>query len=84
MNRITGAIAALAALLLVASAGTAAAVPGDTGPSADAGPPSDLPGPVPDFVGDILETINDFLSGSVDSLGKAVSGLTPGGEAAGG
>jgi hypothetical protein len=41
-----------------------------------------MPGPVPDFVGEINRTIGEFLSGSVDSLGSAVSDLTPGGESA--
>lgn len=43
------------------------------------GPPVDLPDPVPDFVGDILGSIRSFLDGSIDQLGDAVSGLTPGG-----
>jgi hypothetical protein len=80
-------VAALAGLVLLAGAGTAVATPGeagsDAGPPADAGPPSDLPGPVPDFVGEVLGAVNGFLSGSIDALGEAVSGLTPGGEAAG-
>ncbi|MFB6205611.1 MAG: hypothetical protein ABEJ05_03655 [Haloglomus sp.] len=82
--------AALLALLVV-GAGAAAAAPGaapekasaddqDASPSADAGPPSDLPGPVPDFVGEIHDTIRGFLNGSVDALGEAVSGVTPGGD----
>lgn len=47
---------------------------------AQAGPPSDLPGPVPEFVGDVLGAIRSFLDGSIDRLGEAVSGLTPGGK----
>ncbi|MFB6218652.1 MAG: hypothetical protein ABEH77_05650 [Halobacteriaceae archaeon] len=46
---------------------------------AAAGPPADLPAPVPDFVGGILDAVRSFLDGSVDNLGEAVSGLTPGG-----
>jgi len=74
-------VAALAVLALTLGAGTAAAAPDDA-PSenapAEAGPPGDLPGPVPDFVGDVHETIAGFLDGTVENLGKAVSGLTPG------
>ena len=81
------AVAAVAALALLVGAGTAAAAPGngnapdDAGPD-EAGPPTDLPGPVPEFVEEIHRTVGAFLDGSVDSLGSAVSELTPGGEAA--
>ena len=73
-------VAALAALALTLGAGTVAAAPDNAQASenGEAGPPSDLPGPVPDFVGDIHETIGGFLDGTVESLGEAVSGLTPG------
>jgi hypothetical protein len=30
-------------------------------------------------VGDVLGTVNEFIGGTVDSLGEAVSGVTPGG-----
>ena len=70
---------AVALLALLAGAGTAAP------PTVDeaAGPPTDLPGPVPEFVGELHRTIAGFFSGSVDSLGSAVSGPTPGGGSAG-
>lgn len=42
------------------------------------GPPGGLPEPVPDFVGDVHDAIRSFLDGSVDTLGEAVSGVTPG------
>jgi len=79
------AVAAVAAVALVAGAGVGAAAPGsgnapdDAGPGS-AGPPTDMPGPVPDFVGEIHRTIGEFLDGSIDSLGSAVSDLTPGEE----
>jgi len=82
------AVAAVAAVALVAGAGVGAAAPGsgnapdDAGPGS-AGPPTDMPGPVPDFVGEIHRTIGEFLDGSIDSLGSAVSDVTPGGEAPG-
>jgi hypothetical protein len=82
------AVAAVAVLALVAGAGVAAAAPGrgnapdDAGPD-QAGPPPDLPGPVPDFVEEIHRTVGEFLDGSIDSLGSAVSDVTPGGEASG-
>lgn len=57
--------------LLVGTAGTAAAAPGD-------GPPSDLPEPVPDFVSDLLGAISSFVNGAIDALGSAVSEITPG------
>jgi hypothetical protein len=83
--------AALLALLVV-GAGAAAATPGQApekaqdsdhrtgheGPPADAGPPVDLPSQVPDFVSGIHEQINGFLDGTVENLGEAISGLTPG------
>jgi len=56
--------------------------PDDAGPD-QAGPPTDLPGPVPDFVEEIHRTVGEFLDGSIDSLGSAVSDVTPGGEAPG-
>lgn len=83
LTRIT--VATIAVLALLVSAGAAAAAPGngnapdDAGPD-QAGPPTDMPGPVPDFVEEIHRTIGEFLDGSVDSLGSAVSDLTPGGE----
>ena len=83
LNRIT--VAAVAVLALLVGAGTAVAAPGngnapdDAGPDS-AGPPTDIPGPVPEFVGEIHRTIGEFLDGSIDSLGSAVSDLTPGGE----
>lgn len=78
------AVAAVAVLALLVGAGAAAAAPGsgngnapdDAGPD-QAGPPTDLPGPVPDFVEEIHRTVGEFLDGSVDSLGSAVSDLTP-------
>jgi hypothetical protein len=87
-------IAALLALLVL-GAGAAAATPGqapdgvsandqggDAGPSVDVnvGPPGGLPDVVPDFVGDIHDGIDGFLDGSIESLGEAVSGVTPGGD----
>lgn len=81
MQRKSIVLAVLAAsLLLVGSAGAVAAQPEDAGESGDAGPPGDLPDQVPDFVSDVHGAISDFLVGTVDSLGDAVSGLTPGGE----
>jgi hypothetical protein len=74
-------VAALAVLALTLGAGAAAAAPDDAPPEnapAEAGPPGDLPGAVPDFIGDIHETIGGFLDGTVETLGKAVSDLTPG------
>jgi len=88
LRHVTAALLAL----LVLGAGAAAATPGaapddappddqgDAGPSADAGPPGDLPSQVPDFVGDIHDRVGGFLNGSIDSLGEAVSGVTPDGE----
>jgi hypothetical protein len=91
VRHITAALLAL----LVLGAGAAAATPGgapddvpandqggDAGPSVDVnvGPPGGLPDVVPEFVGDIHEQIGGFLNGSVDSLGEAVSGVTPGGD----
>jgi hypothetical protein len=91
MNRrhVTAALLAL----LVLGAGAAAATPGaapddvpatnqngEAGPSVDVGPPGDLPSQVPDFVGDVHDRIGGFLNGSIDSLGEAVSGVTPGGD----
>jgi hypothetical protein len=87
-------IAALLALLVL-GAGAAAATPGqapddvpaddqdgDTGPSVDVnvGPPGGLPDVVPDFVGDIHDESGGFLNGSIESLGEAVSSVTPGGD----
>lgn len=46
---------------------------------AQAGPPSDLPAPVPDFVGDVLGRVRSFVDGGIDSLGKALRDVTPGG-----
>ncbi|MEF8780690.1 MAG: hypothetical protein V5A46_08435 [Haloferacaceae archaeon] len=43
------------------------------------GPPGGLPEPVPEFVTDVHGAIRSFLDGSMDRLGDAVSGLTPGG-----
>lgn len=43
-----------------------------------AGPPVDMPDPVPDFVVEIHSTIGDYLEGGLDSLGDAVSSITPG------
>lgn len=89
LRHITAALLAL----LVLGAGAAAATPGaapdgvpandqggDAGPSVDIGPPGDLPSQVPEFVGDIHEEIGGFLDGSIDSLGEAVSGVTPDGD----
>jgi hypothetical protein len=78
--------------LLVVGAGAAVATPGQApdsaqdgnsqngheGAPADAGPPTDLPTQVPDFVSSIHEQISGFLNGTVDDLGAAISGLTPG------
>lgn len=85
-------LVALLAVLLVGTAGVAAA-PGnapadagpaeDEGPPGDAGPPVDLPDPVPDFVSDIHGAIGDFIDGSIDHLGSVVSDLTPGYDGAG-
>lgn len=47
---------------------------------APAGPPGDLSTPVPDFVGGVLDAVRSFLDGSIEILGEAVSGLTPGGD----
>lgn len=57
--------------LLVGTAGTVAATPGE-------GPPTDLPDPVPDFVSDLLGAIASFVSGAIDALGGVVSEITPG------
>lgn len=73
----------IAFTVLLLTAGTAAAVPGQAGPATDggdAGPPSTLPEPVPDFVTGILDSINGFLDGTVEALGEAVSGQTPDGD----
>lgn len=75
MKRIT--IAAIALVLLAATAGMATAQPGDTtetAADAEPGPPGGLPDQVPDFVSDILNSIGEFLSGALDGiLGDAVS-----------
>lgn len=89
LRHVTAALLAL----LVLGAGAAAATPGaapddasaddqrgDAGPGVNVGPPGDLPGQVPEFVGDIHERIGGFLNGTVESLGDAVSGVTPDGE----
>lgn len=70
-----------ASVLLVGAAGAVAAQPEDAGESGDAGPPEDLPEQVPDFVSDVHDAVRDFLGGTIDSLGAAVSDLTPGGDA---
>ena len=70
-----------ASVLLVGAAGAVAAQPEDAGESGDAGPPEDLPEQVPDFVSGIHDAVRDFLGGTIDSLGEAVSDLTPGGDA---
>lgn len=81
MNTKALALAVVAAtLLLVGAVGAVGAQPEDAGPGGDAGPPDGLSDPVPDFVSDIHSTITEFLDGSTDSLGEAVSDLTPGGE----
>jgi hypothetical protein len=67
-------------VLLDGAAGAVAAQPENAGEGGDAGPPDDLPEPVPDFVSDVHGAIGDFLGGAVDSLGDAVSGVTPGGD----
>lgn len=41
------------------------------------GPPADLPEQVPDHVGEIHQRIVTFLDGELDSLGAAVSDVTP-------
>lgn len=41
------------------------------------GPPADLPEQVPDHVGEIHQRIVSFLDGELDSLGAAVSDVTP-------
>jgi hypothetical protein len=85
-------VAALAVLAPCLGAGAAAAAPGngnapdDAGAAGttdgEAGPPSALPGPVPEFVGEIHDTVRAFLDRSVEALGGALGGLTPGGEGA--
>jgi hypothetical protein len=88
LRHITAALLALLALGAGAAAATPGAAPdgapandqGDAGPSVDIGPPGDLPSQVPDFVGDIHDRIGGFLDGSIDSLGEAVSGVTPDGD----
>jgi hypothetical protein len=35
---------------------------------------------VPEFVGDIHDTIRSFLNGGIETLGAAVSDVTPGGD----
>ncbi|MFC7046740.1 hypothetical protein ACFQH6_16185 [Halobacteriaceae archaeon GCM10025711] len=63
----------LALLTLFVGAGTARPTT-DAVPTAQAGPPTDLPGPVPDFVEDVLHTIQEFVDGALDgALGPAVS-----------
>lgn len=78
MKRI--ALLGVALAVLVATAGVAAATPGDHASESNAnaaaqqGPPTELPDPVPDFVSDIHESITEFLDGAVDgALGPAVS-----------
>lgn len=82
--KLTRIVAAALAVLLVGTAGAVAApgnAPEDAGPSAqDGGPPVDMPEPVPDFVESIHEQIWAFLNGSIENLGEAVSGVTPGGD----
>ncbi|WP_416840957.1 hypothetical protein [Haloferax sp. DFSO52] len=78
MKRIT--LLGVVLAVLVATAGVAAAAPGDRADeqhgndAAQQGPPSELPEQVPDFVSDIHDTINEFLDGALDgTLGPAVS-----------
>lgn len=75
MKRTT--IAAVALAVLVATVGTASALPGndhDTSVDGERGPPDDLPDPVPDFVTGILDRVGGFVNDVLDgSLGDAVS-----------
>lgn len=69
MTRIT--TAAVALLVLLATAGTATALPGDAAGSneaGDPGPPGGLPDVVPDFVSDILDGVGDMVSGILDAV----------------
>ncbi|MFB6195541.1 MAG: hypothetical protein ABEI80_05175 [Haloplanus sp.] len=55
---------------------------GDDASAAERGPPADLPAQVPDHVAAIHDLIGSFLRGDLSgSLGDAVSGVTPGGDA---
>lgn len=68
----------LAVVLAVLPVGTAGAGAAPGSAPGDAGPPGDLPDPVPDFVGAIHDAIGSVIDGTLDHLGSAVSGLTPG------
>ncbi len=56
---------------------------GDRGAKvSDQGPPVELPAQVPDFVGEVHDLIRQFKVGDLtDSLGAAISDVTPGDEA---
>lgn len=73
---------AVTLVVVIASTGVGAAVPGTVPATADGtGPPDDLPGPVPSFVEDIIGAIGNFLVEDLaGTLGETVSGLTPGGD----